>query len=250
MSGPPLSYSARRCVASTDGDAAVLVDGVWFRYPDVDTAALSDVAVTVVPGARMALVGANGSGKSTLLKLMAGLLTPTRGRVRVLGHAPDTCRHHVAYMPQRGDVDWEFPITVRRLALAGRYPHIGWLRRPGRHDAEITDEELTRAGLANLSGRQIGRLSGGQRQRLLLARALVQRARVLLLDEPEAALDSEARELVWGILDDARRRGVTAIVATHAIDGLATRFDQVVRLDEGRLRDDLPRPHVHLPAAS
>lgn len=230
--------------------SAVLVEGVWFRYPGVDAAALSDVSVAVTAGARMALVGANGSGKSTLLKLMAGLMAPARGRVRILGHAPHTCRHHVAYMPQRGDVDWEFPITVRRLALAGRYPHIGWLRRPGRHDAEIADEELTRAGLANVADRQIGRLSGGQRQRLLLARALVQRASVLLLDEPEAALDSEARELVWGVLDDARRRGVTAIVATHAIDGLPTRFDQVVHLDEGHLRDDLPGAHVHLPSAA
>lgn len=213
---------------------------MWVRYPSVDAPALAGVSLHAPQGARVALVGPNGSGKSTLLKALAGLLAPERGSIRVLGHEPRVCRHDLAYMPQRGDLDWSFPMTVRRLALTGRYAHVGWLRRPGRADREIVDEELTRAGLAGLADRQIGRLSGGQRQRLLLARALAQRARVLLLDEPEAALDADARQLVWSVLDDARRRGITAVVATHAIDGLEARFDGVLYLSEGR---EAPAPH-------
>jgi ABC-type Mn2+/Zn2+ transport system ATPase subunit len=235
---PLLCYSARRCAPHDDVLTTVRARDVWVRYPGVDAWALAGVSLEAAPGARVALVGPNGSGKSTLLKVLAGLLRPDSGVVEILGHDPRTCRHDLAYMPQRGELDWSFPITVRRLALAGRYPHVGWLRRPGRADREIVDEELTRAGLAGMADRRIERLSGGQRQRLLLARALAQRARVLLLDEPEAALDAEARELIWTVLDDARRRGITAIVATHAIDGLESRFDRVMRLSEGRATTD------------
>lgn len=239
MSRPLLCYSAGRCAGADPGSPAAEADGVWFRYPGVDAPALADVTLRAPAGARIALVGPNGSGKSTLLRALAGLIRPTRGEVRILGHAPETCRHDVAYMPQRGDIDWEFPMTVGRLILTGRYPHAGWLRRPGREDRRIAHEELERVGLGALADRQIGRLSGGQRQRVLLARALAQRARVLLLDEPEAALDSDARELVWGVLDDARRRGLTAVAATHAIDGLEGRFDGVLYLSEGR---EVPAP--------
>jgi manganese/zinc/iron transport system ATP- binding protein len=184
---------------------------------------------------RVALVGANGSGKSTLLKAVAGLLRPQAGTIRIYGQPVGACRHRVAYLPQRSEVDWRFPVTVERLVLAGRYVHLGWLRRPGRADRELVARVLEQLGLSALAERQINELSGGQQQRALLARALVQEADLLLLDEPLSAVDAASRRIIAEVLDGLRRQGRTALVATHHLDRLEEEFDQVYTLEEGEL---------------
>jgi ABC-type Mn2+/Zn2+ transport system ATPase subunit len=127
--------------------------------------------------------------------------------------------------------------------LAGRYVHLGWLRRPGRADRERVSTVLQQLGLAELAGRQISQLSGGQQQRALLARALVQEADLLLLDEPLSAVDAASRQIITGVLDGLRRAGKTALVATHHLDRLDEEFDQVFTLDDGRLgRGYRPQP--------
>jgi manganese transport system ATP-binding protein len=214
--------------------AAVHVTGLGVRYPGGDGPALVDIGLRVPVGTRVAIVGANGSGKSTLLKVLAGVVTPQEGTVEVLGSTPEAARRQVAYMAQRADVDWDFPMSVRQLAMTGRIANLGRRRRPRREDRDIVERELERVGLAGLAERRIADLSGGQRQRMLLARALVQEPELLLLDEPDAAMDSQGVELLGGVLDEAQRTGSTALIATHAADRLEGEVDGAFYLADGR----------------
>ncbi|HEU5089275.1 MAG TPA: ATP-binding cassette domain-containing protein, partial [Roseiflexaceae bacterium] len=163
---------------------AVDVSHLHVHYPYTNALVVRDVSLRVAPGELVALVGPNGAGKSSLLKAIAGLLQPQAGDIRVFGMSGAACRERIAYLPQRGEIDWRFPIAVDKLVLTGRYVHLGWLQRPQEHDRARALEALKVVGLAGLSQRQIGALSGGQQQRALLARALVQDADLLLLDEP------------------------------------------------------------------
>src|SRR5665213_2661897 len=139
-------------------------------YPRADRPAVHDVSLRVAQGTRVALIGANGAGKSTLLKAAAGLLPLSSGEICVHGSPPQGCCHRVAYLAQRGDLDWRFPMTVRNLVLTGRYVHLGWFRRPSRQDREIVDGAIDLLQIKDLTDRRIGELSGGQQQRTLLAR--------------------------------------------------------------------------------
>lgn len=215
-------------------------------YPGGEKAALNAVCLNVTAGTRVALVGANGAGKSTLLKAAAGLLAIKKGRLRIFGHAPGACQHQVAYLPQRGLIDWTFPINVQKLVLTGRYVHLGWLKRPSKEDQILAEQALDLLKLKNLADRPIGQLSGGQQQRLLLARALVHDAQLLLLDEPLNAVDQETREIVTDTLDKLKADGKTVVMATHDLGRLENSFDQSFFLSEGKLIDTPPgAPHSH-----
>ncbi len=205
------------------------------RYPVSDQPALRDATITVPSGARVALVGPNGAGKSTLLKAAAGLLPIAGGCLTTFGLPPGRCPHLVAYLAQRGEVDWHFPISVRRLVVTGRYPHLGWLRPPSREDWRKADAALERLGICDLAERQIGELSGGQQQRALLARALAQEAALLLLDEPMNAVDTATRAVVSDLLRDLGREGKAVVVATHDLDRLQTDFDDALFLFDGQV---------------
>ena len=167
---------------------------------------LTGVTLTVPVGAQVALIGANGAGKSTLFKAVAGLLPVRKGEVRIYGRPIGACHHRVAYLPQRSEIDWRFPMSPRRLAVTGRYVHRGWLQRPQPEDWRIVDTVLARLKIDDLAQRQIGQLSGGQQQRVMLARALVQGADLLLLDEPLNAVDAETRQIVAAVLAEERAR--------------------------------------------
>lgn len=234
MKNPLLPYDNRRHADSVEGAPALMARSVSAGYPGSATLALSEVSLRVPVGARVALVGHNGSGKSTLLKAVAGLLPVRSGDIRIHGNAVGACHHRVAYLPQRGEVDWNFPINVRRLVATGRYVHLGWLKRPGAEDRKVVESVLERLGLASLAERQIGRLSGGQQQRALLARALVQEADLLLLDEPLNAVDAETREEISGVLRELKASNKTMVVATHDLESLASEFDGALYLRDGR----------------
>ncbi len=228
------------------GAAALTAHGVSVGYPSTAGLALSDINLRVPVGARIALVGPNGAGKSTLLKAAVGLLPLRAGDLRIFGLPLGACHHRVVYLPQRSDLDWRFPLTVRRLVLTGRYVHLGWLRRPGRRDHELVEAALARLGLTDLAERQIGQLSGGQQQRLLLARALAQEADLFLLDEPLNAIDAEARAIVSSVLADIKAQGKTALVATHDLGRLDTDFDGALYLSGGRAIEAPPGAFVGL----
>ena len=191
---------------------------------------LDRITASVPRGALVAVVGPNGAGKSTLFRAIAGLLPIQAGTVTLRGAGPRTSRC-LAYVPQREEVDWKFPVTVLDVVLMGRYPALGWLRRPGRADRELALHCLARMGMEALSTRPISELSGGQQQRVFLARALAQSPCVLLLDEPFAGVDVTSQEVAVQALRDLGRDGVTSLVSTHDISMAASKFDAVALLN-------------------
>ena len=176
---------------------------------------LWDVDASFPAGAMSAIVGPNGSGKSTLLRAALGLVPTDAGRSTVLGAPAREAMRRVAYVPQREAVDWDFPITVREVVEMGRYPSAGWIRRLGRDDRAVVDEAIERVGMSAYARRQIGQLSGGQRQRVFVARALAQRADLLVLDEPFAGIDARTEAALLGLLADLRDREGRSIVMVH-----------------------------------
>ena len=237
MSEPLFPYCHRRHADPVASADALVTENLTVGYPGHPTPALKHVSLRIPCGQRVALVGPNGAGKSSLLKAVAGLLPIGTGDIRIYGNPVGACHHRVAYLPQRGEIDWRFPICVERLVLTGRYVHLGWLRWPGARDYEITRAMLGRLGLAAVAQQQIGKLSGGQQQRALLARALAQGADLLLLDEPLNAVDAETREIIGDVLHELQQQGKTIIIATHDIGRLESEFDAAIYLNEGRQVD-------------
>ncbi len=249
MSEPRFPYCGHRHV-DPDPDAPALVTrSLTVGYPAGRQPALKGIDLRVPIGARVALVGPNGAGKSTLIKSVAGLLPALSGEVRIFGLPIRESHHRVGYLPQRGDPDWRFPISVRELVLTGRHVHLGWFRRSGREDLAVVSRTLDLLGLGAVAGRQIGRLSAGQQQRALLARALAQEANLLLLDEPLIAVDTETREVIARVLDDLKKQGKTVVIATHDLGRLETDFDAALYLSEGRQTPPPPGAFVGLPVS-
>ncbi|NLG73732.1 MAG: metal ABC transporter ATP-binding protein [Chloroflexi bacterium] len=202
--------------------------------------ALDNVTFRLLTSQRVAVIGPNGAGKSTLFKVIAGVIKPTSGEVNVYGHGPNghIC---IAYVPQRSQVDWNFPVTVADVVMMGRTGKIGMLRWPGARDREIVEKSLADVGLLDLAGRQISELSGGQQQRMFIARALAQEAELILMDEPLNGLDVTSQEIIFEILDELRKRNVTVMVATHDLDHAAEMFDQVMLLKHRLIGFGLPQ---------
>lgn len=192
--------------------------------------ALQDVTFQVSAGQQLAIIGPNGAGKSTLLKLLAGILKPDSGRIEMFGASP-SAHICIAYVPQRSEIDWRFPVTVADVVMMGRTKQIGLFRRPGRRDHEIVRASLDRVQALHLADKQIGELSGGQQQRVFIARALALETDLLLMDEPLAGLDLPSQEATMEILNSLRPDGVTVLVATHDLGLAAERFDRVMLLN-------------------
>ncbi len=211
--------------------------------------ALRDVTFSLRAGQRLAVIGPNGAGKSTLLKVAGGLLFATSGTLLVHGHAP---RDHlcVAYVPQRSNVDWRFPLRVADVVLTGRTGRLGALRWPGRRDRELSRDAMERVGLGQLADRLIGELSGGEQQRMFIARAMAQEAEIVLLDEPLAGLDVPATSEVIALLRELRQ--ATLVVALHDLAIAAANFDRVLLLRERMIQfgtpSDVFRPEFLEPA--
>lgn len=152
--------------------------------------ALDNVSFTVAPGELVGLIGPNGAGKSTLIKALLGLL-PMQGQVALYGMPVRRQRHRIAYVPQRSQIDWDYPITAWNVVMMAQTARIGWFRRPDRQASRYVEEALQRVDLFDLRRRQIGQLSGGQQQRVFLARALAQQADLFLFDEPFTGIDKK-----------------------------------------------------------
>ncbi|HWB52565.1 MAG TPA: ABC transporter ATP-binding protein [Tepidisphaeraceae bacterium] len=230
-------YSRHRHPPPAAGTPALECIDATVRYPGADRPAVRSVNLSIPQGARVALIGANGAGKSTLLKAAAGLLPLTSGLIHVHGVPPRGCCHRVAYLAQRGDLDWRFPMTVRHLVLTGRYVHLGWFRRPNKEDHAIVDRVMDVLQIRDLAERRIGQLSGGQQQRTLLARAMAQEADMLLLDEPMNAVDPATRQIVRQVLRSLSETGKTIIVATHDMHEIQVQFETIVHLSCGCKED-------------
>lgn len=216
------------------GASVVEADKIFAGYPRGEHHALKGLSFSIQPGERIAVVGPNGSGKSTLLKTIANLISIKKGALKIFGSSVGKCRHHIAYLPQRGEIDWEFPMSVRAFTLTGRYIHLGWFKKPGSEDKLQTQKALKLLKLDDLAERQIGQLSGGQQQRALFARTLVQDAPLILLDEPMNAIDEDTRQIIDQALETLKEEGKTVIMATHEIEHLSSKFDNVITLLNGQ----------------
>jgi manganese/iron transport system ATP-binding protein len=192
--------------------------------------ALENITFHLHAGERVAVVGPNGAGKSTLFKVIAGVLQPASGEVNIYGSVP---RGHVciAYIPQRSQVDWNFPVSVADVAMMGRIAKLGPFSWPKKRDWDLVNQALEIVKLTELSKRQISQLSGGQQQRMFIARALAQEAELMLMDEPLSGLDTPSQESILSLLDELQRQKVTVMVATHDLDQAAEHFDRIMLLN-------------------
>jgi zinc transport system ATP-binding protein len=214
--------------------------------------ALRDIAWTAAPGDFWAIVGPNGSGKSTLLKAVLGLLRVHAGRVRLFGSAPARFVdwRRVGYLPQfSGPAFPHFPATVREIVALGRLAGKRFPRLRGRADAAAVDAALAQFGVADLAARPIGELSGGQQQRALLARAIVNQPDLLLLDEPNAALDPDSREEFYRLLQQLHVSTETTIVLVTHDSATAGRYaDHLLYLDRTVVFSGTFEDFCHSPA--
>lgn len=209
---------------------ALELRGLTVRYDTVQ--ALVDIDLSVHTGRITGLLGTNGSGKSTLYGAVMGRVKTSGGSVRIFGEAPARARSQslVAYMPQSEAIDWDFPISVAEVVLTGCYGRLGPARIPRQEHLREVSEALERVGLAPLRDRQIGELSGGQRKRVFIARTIVQKARLLLLDEPFAGVDRASELAISALLRELRDDGCAIVISTHDLAGVPELCDRVVLL--------------------
>ncbi|WP_420378576.1 metal ABC transporter ATP-binding protein [Gilvibacter sp.] len=208
---------------------AVSVDDltVAYNYKPV----LWDIDLAIPEGVLMAIVGPNGAGKSTLIKAILGIIDPIAGSVGIYGKPYEQQRQLVAYVPQKGSVDWDFPTTALDVVMMGTYGSLGWIKRPGKAQKKAALEALEKVGMLPFKNRQISQLSGGQQQRIFLARALVQNASIYFMDEPFQGVDATTEKAIVNILKELRKTGKTVIVVHHDLQTVPEYFDWVTFLN-------------------
>lgn len=209
----------------SEREVVVKVKGLTVAYNEKPV--LKNVSLNIEKGVMMAIVGPNGAGKSTLIKGMLNLIRPLTGEVTFYGEKYEKMRNRVAYVPQRGSVDWDFPTTVYDVVEMGRYGKVGWLKRIRKIDREKTKEAIRMVEMSEFSRRQISQLSGGQQQRVFLARALVQEAEIYFMDEPFQGVDSRTEKSLVKLLKRLRNEGKTVVAVHHDLQTVKEYFDHV-----------------------
>ena len=193
---------------------------------------LTNIYLEIEPGKIYGVIGPNGAGKSTLFKAILGLTNINTGRISVNGESIEEQRKKVVYVPQKNDVDWNFPATVFDIALMGRYPHKSIFQRILKSDKDIAMDALREVGIEHLKDRQIGELSGGQQQRVFIARALCQKAEIFFLDEPFVGVDMTTEEKIIQILKKLAEENKTLLVVHHDLSTVHEYFDNVILLNQ------------------
>ena len=192
---------------------------------------LWDIDFDAPIGKLTAIVGPNGAGKSTLIKASMGLIPLAAGRIEIFGKAIRAQRKLVGYVPQRGSVDWDFPVSALDVVCMGRYRAIGWCKPVTRAHKKAAMECLDRVGMVDFANRQISQLSGGQQQRVFLARALAQDAQLYFMDEPFAGVDAATEHAIVEVLRTLRDEGRTVICVHHDLQTIPDYFDHVLLLN-------------------
>lgn len=201
---------------------------------------LQDVSLKLAGGQLVGIIGPNGAGKSTLLKGILGI-TPARGQVLIEGRPLKQAREKLAYVPQKEEVRWDFPVTVGDVVMMGRYKRIGWIARPNKHDHEKVDEALEQLEMLNYKHRQISQLSGGQQQRVFMARALAQEGDIILLDEPLTGVDTTSQEVIMNLLERLKQQGKLILMATHDLNTAAQKCTQLACINRRLVALGTPR---------
>lgn len=211
-------------------DCAISIIDLHVSY--YGSEAVKGVTLSIDRGNLIGIIGPNGAGKSTFLKALLQLIPIDKGEIKVLGKNIKEVRKKIAYVPQRNDIDWDFPITVLEVVLLGTYPHLKLFSRPRKKEKEWALHCLERVGMLEFSKRQIGELSGGQQQRVFLARALAQKAELFFLDEPFVGVDILSEETIVTILKELCHIGKTVIVIHHDLSKANDYFDQLILLNK------------------
>lgn len=192
---------------------------------------LWDVDLDIPEGKLVGVVGPNGAGKSTLIRACLDLVPKASGRVLIFGEPYRQQRRFVGFVPQREQVDWDFPVSALDVVAMGLYGRIGWCLPVTKRHKKRAMQSLEHVGIAHLAHRQISQLSGGQQQRVFLARALAQDAKLYFMDEPFAAVDAATEKAIVNILRELRNAGKTALVVHHDLQTVAEYFDWVILLN-------------------
>ena len=210
-------------------DEAICIEelSVAYNYKPV----LWDIHLDIPKSSFMAVIGPNGAGKTTLLKSIVGILKPISGTIRIFGEKYKKVKKKCAYVPQKNDVDWSFPVTVFDVVLMGTYGELGLIRRPKKEHKQRVLEALEKVGMSEFKNRQISELSGGQQQRVFIARALVQNAEILLLDEPLQGIDKKTEEAIMELLKKLNKEGKTIIATHHDLQTVKEYFQDVMLIN-------------------
>ncbi len=192
---------------------------------------LWDIDLDIYKGNITAIVGPNGAGKSTLLKAILDFVKPLSGRISIFDSSLKKNLDKIAYVPQRSNVNWDFPIKVFDVVLMGRYKEIGWFKKPSKIDKDIAFNALKEMGLEKYIDRQINELSGGQKQRVFIARALCQNAELLIMDEPLAGVDQYSEKIIMNKMKELQKQGKTIVCVHHDLNTLKDYFDRVVLIN-------------------
>jgi ABC-type Mn2+/Zn2+ transport system ATPase subunit len=210
---------------------------------------LDNISVSVEKGMLTGLIGPNGAGKSTMLKAMLGLIPVNQGTITFFGKSLNEIRKEIAFVPQRQEIDWDFPATVEEIVLMGRFPFTGFFKKYSSVDKIEVEQALASAGITNLKNRQIGKLSGGQQQRVFIARALAQQASLIILDEPFAGIDAATEETIREVFIQLKNIGKTVLIVHHDLQTAAEYFDRLILLnvkiiEEGKKEDVLKEENL------
>lgn len=201
--------------------------GVYYRTQE----ALRDVNCIIKPGKLTGIFGPNGAGKSTLMKAMLGLVPKSSGNVLYENKPLKQQLEKVAYVPQRSQIDWNYPATVWDVVMMGRVKKTGWLRSFSAVSRQVAKAALERVGMKEYSDRPIGELSGGQQQRVFLARALTQQAEIFCFDEPFVGIDQKTQAIIFQVFHELTAANKIVLVVNHDLGESITHFDDLILLN-------------------
>ncbi len=194
--------------------------------------AVQNVSFTLQAGQVTGLLGSNGAGKSTLIEAILGLVPLANGVVKWAGKPVAKQLDKVAYVPQRSQIDWDYPVTVERAVMMGRVATTGWFRQHNRRAKMLVKNALERVGMWQYRQRQIGELSGGQQQRVFIARAIAQEADLLLFDEPFNNVDRQTEIIIFEIFAELKAQQKTLLVISHDLSETLNHYDQLLLLNK------------------
>ncbi len=212
--------------------------------------ALCDINFSITPGSLVGILGPNGAGKSTLVKAMLGLVKSKQGNIQYNDRPLHDQLHQIAYVPQRSQIDWDYPVTVEQVVMMARTVPTGWGRSPSRQSRLLVQSALERVGMVEYRHRQIGELSGGQQQRVFLARSLATQADLLFFDEPFAGIDKQTEEIMFGILSELQQAGKTILVVSHDLGESLKNYGYLLMLNRelvaiGKRQEVLNKTNIH-----
>ena len=235
-----------------EAESGIITSGLTVTYNN-GTTALRNVSFEIPTGTITALVGVNGAGKSTLFKALMGFIPTVKGEISILGQSVKSAlkENFIAYVPQAEEVDWSFPVLVQDVVMMGRYGHMGFFRKTRQQDRMEVANALNRVGMTDFKDRQIGELSGGQRKRVFLARALAQKSKIILLDEPFTGVDVKTETAIIKLLGEMRKEGKIMLVSTHNLGSVPEFCDRTILIKEtvlayGKTENTFTRQNLEL----